>query len=166
MSEQYKVGYRHPPLHTRFKKGERRNPYGRPKKKPTYEDMQRKLLFDDKRVVRENGRRLRVSNLEAILRVQLIRALNGDVRSAQLLLKLAADVARAEPEKEKDRHAESANLLVEAIRDTFAGFPGFEAGGHAEEVHDDAPNGPWPDDEGLAPNRLFAELEQPTPVVR
>jgi len=162
MSEQYKVGYRHPPLHTRFKKGERRNPYGRPKKKPTFEDMQRKLLFDGKRVVRENGRRLRVSNLEAILRVQLIRALNGDVRSAQLLLKLAADVARAEPEKENNRHAERANQLVEMLRSTFAGFG---VGDHAEEGHDDPQDGPCHDDEGVGPDRLFAEPErQPAPA--
>lgn len=42
----YKVGYGKPPLHTRFKKGERRNPRGRPKVKKAIVEIFKKVIAE------------------------------------------------------------------------------------------------------------------------
>jgi len=86
----YKVGYGKPPKATQFKKGQSGNPKGAKKKKE----------IDDARIVieevlaepielRDGGRKLRVSKLEAMLRAQLISALKGNHKAVKAFYRLA-----------------------------------------------------------------------------
>ncbi|THD64444.1 DUF5681 domain-containing protein [Phenylobacterium sp.] len=86
------VGYRHPPKHTRFKKGEpSRNPYGRPKKPkvhPVIKILNRKLNTRN-----DEGKRMTVE--DGIL-VNLVKnALAGDHKAAVTVFKLRNDAERA-----------------------------------------------------------------------
>ena len=88
MPSDYKVGYRKPPRHRQFKKGQTGNPKGRPKgakniKTELAEELQEKI------VVREDGKRMVVSRQRAMIKSQMARALKGDTRAANALLQLA-----------------------------------------------------------------------------
>jgi Family of unknown function (DUF5681) len=84
---EYTVGYGKPPQHAQFKPGQSGNPGGRPRKTSTFEDdveaELRSLI-----TVLERGERRRISKRRAIVKQHVNRALNGDVRSTELLLKL------------------------------------------------------------------------------
>ncbi len=94
------VGYRKPPKHTRFKKGQSGNPKGRPKGAKNVAKMVHDTLFR-KITVTENGTRRSITVLEAFLKRLVKGALEGDVRSADRVLKLlllleAAQAAEAQ----------------------------------------------------------------------
>jgi hypothetical protein len=80
----YKVGYRRPPKHTRFKKGQSGNPRGRPRKAaPPVEDVFRKVMATPVKL--SDGRR--VSVIEAALRKLVKDALSGDRQALKVLLR-------------------------------------------------------------------------------
>ena len=88
MPSDYEIGYRKPPRHRQFKKGQTGNPKGRPKgakniKTELAEELQEKI------VVRENGKPMVVSRQRAILKSLEAKALKGDTRAANVLLNLA-----------------------------------------------------------------------------
>jgi hypothetical protein len=84
----YAVGYRKPPLHSRFQPGQSGNPAGRRK-------GIRNLMTDVKRTlttpvrVKEAGRMRRRSTQEGALMVLREKALQGDSRALDRLLELA-----------------------------------------------------------------------------
>lgn len=79
-----KVGYRRPPKHTRFKKGQSGNPRGRPKKEaPPIEDVFRKVMSSPVKL--GDGRS--VSVIEAAVRKLAKDALSGDRQALRLLLR-------------------------------------------------------------------------------
>ena len=87
-----KSGRRNPPKHSRFKKGVSGNPRGRPPKR-----RKRQLVGEIASEVqnaptayREGGRTKRASRLELALKKLVNSALEGDVKSADLLFKLRA----------------------------------------------------------------------------
>jgi hypothetical protein len=61
----YEVGYKKPPKHTQFKKGECANPNGRPKGKKNMQTMLQDTLLA-KIEIRENGKPKKVTKLQAI----------------------------------------------------------------------------------------------------
>jgi Family of unknown function (DUF5681) len=124
MSDTYKVGYRRPPIHTRFPPGTSGNVAGRPKKKPTIEELEKKLLLEEKLTVTTNGKTRKVDPVSAALRVLRREALSGNLRALKLYFERVDTLAAAETAAKKDEnpHAVKANLIVEAIRDTFAHF--------------------------------------------
>ena len=65
-----------PPKHTQFKKGQSGNPAGRPPQIPELNLLLGKVLADEK-----NG----MTAAEAILRALLLKAIKGDVRSAEVI---------------------------------------------------------------------------------
>ena len=85
----HKVGYRSPPLHTRFKKGVSGNPDGRAKRRPTADDM---LLDDADRLikVKENGRWTKMTS-EQVMYANMVRAaVKGEFKAIKNLLALMA----------------------------------------------------------------------------
>ena len=59
----YKVGYKKPPLHTRFKKGQSGNPRGRPKGSKNFSTLLAEAL-NEPVIVAEDGKRRRISKRE------------------------------------------------------------------------------------------------------
>lgn len=83
----YDVGYRKPPKHTQFKPGKSGNPKGRPKRRKNYTTIVREAL-SKKVAVSEGGRVREVSYAEAVVMALTAKALKGDVRAAESLLRL------------------------------------------------------------------------------
>jgi hypothetical protein len=79
------VGYRNPPVHSRFRKGQSGNPAGRPRNSRAFVTLvQRKLL--EPVAILENGRKRTNSKQEAILKQIVNKALKGNNRFRALLL--------------------------------------------------------------------------------
>ncbi len=85
MSGDYEVGYKKPPIHTRFKKGQSGNPKGRPKgarnlRTELEEELQERI------VVREGQTRKEVSKQRAMVKSLMARAARGDTRAIALVV--------------------------------------------------------------------------------
>jgi hypothetical protein len=82
----YTVGYGKPPQSTRFKPGQSGNPKGCARKSTTFDDDIEKELSTPI-VVRENGKEKRMTKRQAIAKQHVNRAINGDIRSTELLFR-------------------------------------------------------------------------------
>src|SRR5215470_8691 len=82
------VGYGKPPRHTQFRKGQSGNPGGRPRRRPVRR-ADALLLAEAYRsvAIKEDGRMVPVTALQAILRSQIELAINGDYRAQRDILK-------------------------------------------------------------------------------
>jgi hypothetical protein len=82
------VGYKRPPLHTRFQPGASGNPRGRQKGVRNFAaDVKRTLEIPV--TLSENGKSKRVSTQEALILRLREKALKGDARALETLLSLA-----------------------------------------------------------------------------
>jgi hypothetical protein len=79
------VGFGKPPKHTRFRKGHSGNPKGRPRGSRNASTLLDEAL-KERVTISENGRRRKVTKLEAILKQLVNKAAGGDHRATQLLL--------------------------------------------------------------------------------
>jgi hypothetical protein len=84
----YEVGKYHPPKNTQFKKGQSGNPLGRPKK-PVHVGTTIDGLLNRKISVLIDGKRVRISGADALLRKAFNEALKGDYRMMKLFLAFA-----------------------------------------------------------------------------
>lgn len=87
----YKVGYRKPPLATRFPRGTSGNPLGRPTSRRgtvTLVGAMRELLMSNVTVV-VDGRRRRMLRVEALADALVTNAIAGNASAARLVLDLA-----------------------------------------------------------------------------
>ena len=82
-----RVGYRRPPVGTRFRSGQSGNPRGRPKGARNLSTIVAAAL-SERVAVNENGRRRRITKLEAAVKQLVNRAASGEARATQLLLAL------------------------------------------------------------------------------
>jgi Family of unknown function (DUF5681) len=85
-----RVGYSSPPVNTRFKKGQSGNPKGRPKGSFNLSRLFIKTLRE-KVIINENGKRKKVTKLEAALKQLVNKAASGDLRAINHLAELAGD---------------------------------------------------------------------------
>jgi hypothetical protein len=85
----YKVGYRRPPAHTRFKKGRSGNPNGRLKGSANAKTIISRVI-NEKVTVREGDKARDMTKLEGMLQAHLVKAIKGDARSASLVINLVA----------------------------------------------------------------------------
>jgi hypothetical protein len=90
----YEVGYGKPPKHSCFKKGVSANPKGRPKRKAFAVGEIINNVLNSPAEYRERGQTKKAARLALTLKTHVQRALNGDVRSAEILLKLRAHAQR------------------------------------------------------------------------
>lgn len=100
-----RVGYKHPPVHTRFQPGQSGNPNGRAKGSQNFKTLFNKIL-NEKIAVREGSGVRKVSKAEAILRTVVVGALKGDTRHAAMLMKLAEHAGGFEDERTEIRKIE------------------------------------------------------------
>jgi|SRR5689334_9194302 uncharacterized protein DUF5681 len=88
MSDEYEVGYKKPPLSTRFKKGVCPNPKGRGK----HHSFPAGKLFDNvinsSTVIDDGGRSKSAPRMTVTVRRLASAAVKGDIRSADLLLSI------------------------------------------------------------------------------
>jgi hypothetical protein len=89
--ERYEVGYRKPPPHTRFQKGQSGNPRGRPRESKNWDTLIDQEL-SARVVVHKSGKRKTISKRAAIATQLVNKAVSGDLRSAQTLLDRAPNV--------------------------------------------------------------------------
>jgi Family of unknown function (DUF5681) len=82
------VGYGKPPRHTQFRKGQSGNPGGRPRRLPV-QRANALLLAEAYRsvAIKEDGRMVPVTALQAVLRSQIELAINGNYRAQRDILK-------------------------------------------------------------------------------
>ncbi len=83
----YKVGYRHPPLESRFPSGVSGNPAGRPKGSRGVSAVIAAALAERVSVT-ENGRRRSITKLQAAVKQLANKAAGGDQRAAKLIIDL------------------------------------------------------------------------------
>jgi hypothetical protein len=93
-----KVGYRSPPVESRFKPGVSGNPGGRPKGGQNLKTLFNKILNEEVSL-REGADVKKVSKAEAILRSVVVGALKGDGRSLAMLIRLAEQAGGFEDER-------------------------------------------------------------------
>ncbi len=94
-----KVGYKNPPKHSQFKKGQSGNPKGRPKKKKL-EDLDIGKLLNAPVDLRSDGKRKTVSTFEAVLRRKIADALKGHAPSLVWILNLLEEMKIITPPAE------------------------------------------------------------------
>jgi hypothetical protein len=95
----YAVGYRRPPLHTRFQPGRSGNPSGRPKGSPNLRSLFEKIMKEEISL-REGEVTKKITKAEAILRGLIVGAMKGDTRSQMTLFRLAEQVGQFEEKAE------------------------------------------------------------------
>ena len=85
--KKYEIGYGKPPVESRFKEGQSGNPTGRPKGKLNLATVLAQAL-SAKVVVKEGGRRQKISKFAVSITQLVNKAAGGDLRAMQILLSL------------------------------------------------------------------------------
>ena len=151
-----RVGYKNPPIASRYPPGTSGNPNGRPRKIRKGEgDVATPLFFDRLRdelatiiEVGEGGRRIAMSKLAVVIRAQFNAAAKGNASAQRALLESACrievyDAARSEAEREERREACDAMARYKAKRARVW----QEADAKGSE-----PAEPWPHPEDILPD--------------
>jgi hypothetical protein len=87
----YEVGYKKPPVATRFKKGQSGNPNGPPKKIAQNLNPGKVLqsIDNEEIVVKIDGKRKHMPKAEILFRQLFTKAIRGDLTVARLIAKMA-----------------------------------------------------------------------------
>ena len=129
----YAVGYRKPPVQTRFKKGRSGNPNGRPKGTLNLATVLLRTLREQV-VINENGRRKVVTKLEAAVKQLVNKAASGDLKAFQQLagLKQAAEEQALESATPNEAMAEVDQKVMQRILKRYETSP-KKGAEHVEE---------------------------------
>jgi hypothetical protein len=84
----YEVGYKKPPLHSRFKAGNRANPRGRGKRKKLTEAEILKNVMNFPAEFRERGKSKRAPRIDLMVKRYGAAVRKGEVGAAEMLLEL------------------------------------------------------------------------------
>jgi hypothetical protein len=106
MSDDYEVGYGKPPLETRFQKGQSGNARGR---KPGSKNLASlvQAALDEPVLVNINGKRRRVSKLQAAFIQQANQAAGGDPRAVKLMIDILAGAQARDAGRDEDAAAKA-----------------------------------------------------------
>jgi hypothetical protein len=116
--DEYEVGYRKPPRHSRFRKGQSGNPQGKPRGTKNSATLLKRALLESV-VIKQNGRQTKATKFRVIVTQLVNRAMQGDYHSIRLLLRYAGlDHQPNEPGSEKRGLSEQ---TVEVIRRALLG---------------------------------------------
>ena len=115
MSDEFEVGYRKPPKHSRFKKGRSGDPKGRPKGNRNLKTDVLEALRTPVQV-QQDGKPKTISTQRAALLRLRQKALSGDARALDRLLELAATHNNEELQNES---AERLSPIDQEILDSY-----------------------------------------------
>jgi len=111
----YEIGYKKPPLHTRFQKGSSGNPKGRKKRNRNLKtDLEEELA--ERIVVTEGGRQVRLSKQRAMLKRLVVKGLNGDSNAIAKVFELALRLVGADEQADETTPLQAED---QAILDAF-----------------------------------------------
>ena len=100
----YEVGHGRPPKHTQFKKGQSGNPKGR-KKGVRGLKTDLRAEFNERIEITENGKTVKLTKQQAMLKHLIAKAIKGDVRATSKLLELAIALLGPDDEERKSTDA-------------------------------------------------------------
>jgi Family of unknown function (DUF5681) len=114
--EDYEVGYRKPPRHSRFKKGQSGNPRGKLGGTKNSATLLKQALLAAV-LVKQNGHETKTTKLRVIVTRLVHQAMQGNYASIRLLLRYAGlDRRLSEPKQEsQDLSTESYELMRRAL---------------------------------------------------
>ena len=99
MINDYKVGYKKPPEHGRFQKGQSGNPSGRSKKKAPSITMILQRELEALLTIQEGGKTVTISKKEALIKQFVNQAIKGKPAAQQLLLQWIGNIEHKEAEE-------------------------------------------------------------------
>jgi len=150
----YAVGYKKPPKHSQFPKGQSGNLAGRPRGSKNLRTLIRQVT-GEKITVTENGRRRRLSKTELMIRQLINRAALGDPKAIQNVLRLISEFRP--PAKPKSR--------IEAILDQLGNLIlSFQEGREPEIANDPGSNRETVDDKPGEKKRSRRSPREPEKV--
>lgn len=138
------VGYKSPPRHTRFRKGQSGNPKGRPRGKGVRSAAEK--VLDRLVTATVDGERRRVPITEALVLQLAQKALGGDHRASREILRIADQIEAAKPPPEEDR----TTVIVYHSVDPKDCNPALRKLGAVVEVDGQYKIAPWVVEAGLA----------------
>jgi hypothetical protein len=128
--DDYAVGYRRPPLHSRFQPGQSGNPSGNKRGvRSLKQDLQQELI--ETVTVRENGKQLKLSKQQLVVKALVSKAAKGDTRAIAKLIDVVSSVFGLAPEdhnaagplSQDDEAVMAAAIARAAEREGGAGGP-------------------------------------------
>lgn len=116
-TEKPKVGYKSPPLETRFQKGKSGNPSGKCKKMPpaTGAEALDAVLSKPIFFVTKRGKRIKMSRLEAVFEQLVVTALAGDMRAMSLVLAQLKTNEKAAAHETAEELSEADAAIIERL---------------------------------------------------
>jgi hypothetical protein len=121
-SDDNPVGYKKPPVQTRFQKGQSGNPRGRPKKVADFmEDAA--LILGGTVTGQAKGKSITLPTVQAVFRRLCRKALKGDNQALRGVIELMLTLEPAARDKEKETKGKDARLREAARKfDRLAGL--------------------------------------------
>lgn len=125
MDKEYDIGYGKPPKATRFKKGQSGNPKGRSKGRQNLKtDLEAELAEFVQ--IREGGQLRKISKQRAVVKSLLAKAVKGDTRAADVLLKLISQLLSPPDDQQDDNQLSASD---QEILNRFFGRNGGKGSG-------------------------------------
>ena len=128
MADDYEVGFGKPPKHTQFKPGTTGNAKGRPKgSKNLKTDLLEEL--SEKIAIKQDGTPMTVSKQKALLKALMAPAIQGDTKSATVVLNLVLKLLQEEQTEVEaiDLTAADMQILQQFEADVLAAAKAKEA---------------------------------------